>query len=489
MRVAVKAGESPVGAAFVMPGPVRPTDGDQVIVVDSVEVRGPYVTASGEIPESHRRIFVCTPPAGTFDAECGGKILSSFARRAWRRPATPAEVDALLRFVRMAEQEKDSFEKGIELAVKAILVSPNFLFRIERDPDPNNPKLAHALSAHELASRLSYFLWSSMPDEELLALADQSKLSDPAVLRKQVKRMLADAKASALAENFAGQWLELRNLAITSPDARKFPSFDPDLREAMRRETTLFFEAVLKEDRSILDFIDGKFTYVNERLAKHYGMEGVEGRKFRRVELDGARRSGVLTQASVLTVTSYPTRTSPVLRGLWVLENFLGSPPPAPPANVPQLEEKEIGKSMSLRNQLERHRADPGCAVCHSKMDVLGFGLENYDAVGMWRDKDGNFDVDAAGVLPGNKVFSTPAQMKTILLEEREAFTHMLTEKMLTYALGRGPEGYDRPVIRAIGKSVAGNEYRISSMIEGIVNSQPFQMRRGDGKPSLASKR
>jgi len=369
-----------------------------------------------------------------------------------------------------------------------VLVSPNFLFRIERDTAPNDPLRAHRVDGYELASRLSYFLWSSMPDEELFRVAGEGKLHEPTLLGVQVRRMLHHPNAQAFAENFAGQWLELRNLNSVTPDIRKFPTFDADLREAMRRETMLFFNAVVKEDRSILDFIDGKFSFLNERMARHYGIEGVEGRTFRRVDLDGAQRSGILTQASILTVTSYPARTSPVLRGLWVLENFLGTPPPAPPANVPQLKEEEIGKTMSLRQQLEKHRADPSCAVCHDKMDALGFGLENYDAVGAWRGQDGNFAIDVAGVLPGGKKFQTPSGMKLILRQDEELFTHMLVEKMLTYALGRGLESYDKPVIRSIAKEVAAKEHRFSSMILGIVNSLPFQQRRGDeGKSGVLS--
>jgi hypothetical protein len=479
-RLPVKAGELELGAAFVAPGPKQgdPTDPAQTLLADSIEVRGPYLPDSAPLPETHRRIFICSPEGDTGD--CARRILDNFTRRAWRRPVKPAEMDKLLGLVKLAAAQGDTFEKGIQLAVKAALSSPNFLFRLEQDPDPNDPARPHRINDYELASRLSYFLWSSMPDDELFTLAGRNSLHEPAVLDSQVRRMIADPKSQALAENFAGQWLELRNLNSVFPDQRKFPAFDSDLREAMRRETILFFNSILKEDRSILDFIDARYTFLNERLAAHYGIQGVEGRQFRRVQLDGEQRGGVLTHASVLTVTSYPTRTSPVLRGLWVLENFLGTPPPAPPANVPQLKEEEIGKTMSLRRQLEKHRADPGCAVCHDKMDALGFGLENYDAVGAWRNQDGNFPVDVAGVLPGGKQFTTPAQMKSILRQDQELFTHMLVEKMLTYALGRGLESYDKPVVRSVARDVAASDHRFVSMILRIVNSLPFQMRRGD---------
>jgi hypothetical protein len=480
VRLPVPAGESEVGAAFLFPGPGKPKQqpGRPINIpipgfyVDSIDIHGPFVNAA-QLPESHRRVFVCQEQTD----DCARRILGSFARRAWRRPAAPAEVDKLLRFVRLARQEGESFEQGIALAVKATLVSPHFLFRMERQG-------ARELNPHELATRLSYFLWSSMPDQELFRLADTGELSQPAILAAQVRRMLADPKSAALAENFAGQWLELRNLAQINPDPKRFPSFDADLREAMKRETLLFFDAMLREDRNVLDFIDGDFTFLNERLARHYGIDHVMGPKFRRVTLSNPQRGGVLTHASVLTVTSFPNRTSPVLRGLWILENFLATPPPSPPANVPQLKEEEIGKSMSLRQQLERHRADPACAVCHLKMDTLGFGLENYDAIGAWRTHDGDVPVDAAGALPGNLSFATPAEMKAILRKDAVVFVRCLTEKLMIYALGRGLESSDKPVLRAITTQTINDGYRFSSIILGIVNSPPFRMRRDEGAHS-----
>jgi mono/diheme cytochrome c family protein len=494
LKARMPAGQQSFGAAWLESAFPYVYDNDgkptrrTALTIEAVELRGPFNPAPPRLPESYHRVFVCRPEAGKDSGPCAEKILRGFATKAWRRPVSRQELAKLVAFVKMAEQHGDSFEAGIKTAVKAILVSPHFLFRIERDTVAKDG--IRPLNSYELASRLSYFLWSSMPDEELFRLAAEDKLRDPAVLRAQVKRMLKDPKASALAENFAGQWLELRNLSAVQPDPQRFPQFDTELREAMAQETILFFDAVLREDRSILDFLDGRYTFLNERLARHYGIEGVKGREFRRVELDGRQRSGVLTQASVLTVTSYPTRTSPVLRGLWILENVLGTPPPPPPPNVPALEEREIGKNLSLRKQLELHRSDPACAVCHTKMDALGFGLENYDPIGAWRTADGNFPVDAAGELPGGKKFSSPAEMKKILLDEKDNFAHALTEKMLTYALGRGLERSDRPVIAAIARKLAAEDYRFSSMIQAIVASPPFLQRRVDDEPrQLATRR
>jgi hypothetical protein len=392
-----------------------------------------------------------------------------------------AETASLLRFYSMARAGGGGFEDGIQLAIKAMLVSPHFLFRIERDPAGARPGEVRPLSDLELASRLSFFLWSSIPDDTLLELAEQSRLSEPATLRAQLKRMLADPKSRALTENFAGQWLHLRNLAMVKPDPERFPEFDGELRDALRRETELFFEAIVKEDRSVLDFLDADFTFANERLARHYGIEGVKGRHFRRIRLDGAQRGGVLTHGSVLTVSSYPTRTSPVMRGKWVLENLLGAPPPPPPPNVPELVEKEIGQSATLRQQMEMHRANPACAACHSKMDALGFALENYDAVGKWRTHDGKFEIDASGALPGGATFSNAAELKKILRANGQDFVEALTEKLLTYALGRGLERSDKPVVRGISRAAAARDYRFSALLEGIIESTPFRMRRVAG--------
>jgi hypothetical protein len=453
----------------------------QGVVLDNFEVRGPYNQVQPPLPPSHRQIISCGHEPGQHNAECARKVIGNLARKAYRRPATEDEVNRLVRFVSMAEKEGDSFEQGVRVALQALLVSPAFLFRIERDQNPTDPSVMHPIGEYELASRLSYFLWSSMPDEELLRTAETGNLRKPGVLHAQVKRMLLDLKSKALVENFGGQWLQLRNLDSWKPDPDKFPEFDADLRDAMKRETQMFFEAIVREDRSILDFLDAKFTYLNERLAEHYGIPGVEGPQMRRVALTGDQRSGVLTQASVLTVSSYPTRTSPVIRGKWVLENILNSPPPPPPPGVPNLNEETVGTSASLRQQLEQHRANATCASCHSRMDPLGFGLENYDAIGRWRTMDGKFSVDSSGVLPNGKSFQGPAALKGILKVDKDAFADCVTEKMLTYALGRGLERYDKPAVKSISGKLAAGNYRFSRLILEIVDSMPFEMRRGDG--------
>jgi hypothetical protein len=448
--------------------------------VDRFEINGPYNPHARPLTDSHKRIFVCGHPPAQHRPECAHLIVRALARRAYRRPVTDAEVNGLVRFISMAQQNGDSFEQGVRVALEAILVSPHFLFRVENDRDANNPAASHRLDDFELASRLSYFLWSSMPDEQLFRLAADRKLHRPEVTEAQVHRMLLDLKSVALIDNFAGQWLELRNLDSVKPDPDRFPYFDDSLRQAMKEETQLFFQAIIREDRSILDFIDGRFTYLNERLAKHYGIPGIAGPEFRRIQLTGDERSGILTQASVLTVSSYPTRTSPVLRGKWVLENFLNDPPPPPPPGVPNLNESAIGTTASLRQQLEQHRANPACAACHTRMDPLGFGLENYDAVGRWRTQDGRFPVDSTGMLPGDRAFRSPRELKVILKDNRDAFARCVTEKMLTYALGRGLERYDKPAVNLICSRLAASDYRFSRLVLGIVESLPFQMRHGE---------
>lgn len=453
----------------------------RMIFVDSVEIRGPYNAEPAPLPASHRRIMTCDPEGKNFDAACAEKILGPLLRFAFRRPVEDEILARYVAFARMAVEDSESFARGIQLALKAILVSPRFLFRIERDPDPTDPAAVHPIGDYELASRLSYFLWSSMPDDELLGAAGRGELRTAEGRESQVRRMIRDEKSRALVENFVGQWLELRNLAIAKPDPETFPEFDDELRAAMIRETELFFGAIVREERSILEFINADYTYLNERLAKHYGIEGVEGPGFRKVKLSGEQRGGVLTQASVLTVSSYPTRTSPVLRGRWVLDNLLGEPPPDPPANVPPLNEQAVGSAASLREELERHRADPTCAVCHDKMDPLGFGLENYNAIGAWRTMDGKFPIDSSGVLPGGERFSGPAELKEILYNEGDRFVRNLTAKMLTYALGRGLESYDDPAVEKIQEKLRRNRFRFSSLVLGVVESAPFQMRRGEG--------
>jgi mono/diheme cytochrome c family protein len=447
--------------------------------VEYLEIRGPFQKDPPEMPPSHKLIFSCGHGAGRHTAECLRTDIANLARRAWRRPVSAAEVKKLAGFAKMAQQDGDSFEKAMRLALEAILVSPHFLFRIENDPRATS-LTPHPIGDFELASRLSYYLWSSMPDDELLRFASENRLRKPEVLAEQVKRMLADPKSGRLVENFAGQWLELRNLESVKPDPKRFPEFDDDLRVAMRRETELFFDSIVREDRSILDFIDAKYTFLNERLAKHYGIPGVTGSEFRRVELDGAQRSGILTQASILTVTSYPNRTSPVLRGKFLLENILNSPPPPPPPDAGSLDESQVNLNGTVREQFEQHRNHPQCAGCHVRMDPLGFSFENYDAVGSWRTNEGKFAVDASGKLPDGRKFSGAADLKTILRESQDDFAQCLSEKMLTYALGRGLEKYDRAAIREITRKVADRQYRFSAMILAIAESAPFQMRRGE---------
>ena len=443
--------------------------------IDSITFIGPFPSKVEKA--SRKKILVCDPKTGP---ACVNTIVSTLARRAYRRPVTKPEVASLLKFVAMARKDGQSVEQSIQLAIEAILVSPHFLFRIEHDPDPSDAAKVHRISDVELATRASYFLWSSMPDDELLDLAEAGKLHIPATLAAQVNRMLADSRAAALAANFAGQWLETRNLDSVKPDPQKFPEWDPELRDAMKTETRLFFETVLRENRPLSEFLDAKYTFLNERLAKHYGISGVTGGDFRRVELVGDQRGGILSQASVLTVSSYPTRTSPVIRGKYVLQNILGTPPPPPPPDVPALDEAAVGASGSMRQQLEKHRANATCASCHSRMDPLGFGLENYDALGKWRTLDGKFPIDSSGTLPDGRTFSSPAEMKTILKAQLPDFSRCLIEKMLTYALGRGLERYDRRTVDELNRNLAASNYQFQTLIHGVVQSLPFQSRRGE---------
>ena len=449
--------------------------------LDALEVKGPFDSLPAPLPESYRRVFLCAHPIGQHSKQCVRDNLAQLTGLAYRRPATSAEVSKLTKLVSLGEKNGMSFEQAMRLGVEAILVSPQFLYRLEHDPNLRDPAAVHAIGDYELASRLSYFLWSSMPDAQLLQLASESRLAQPDVLHAQVRRMLRDKKAAALIDNFAGQWLELRNLDSIHPDPVQFPDFDNQLRQAMYTETRMFVASVVQEDHSILDFIDGKYSFMNERLAKFYGIPGVEGSQFRRVELDGTQRSGVLTQASVLAITSYPTRTSPVLRGKWIMENVLNTPPQPPPPGVGSLDEKSGPLSGTMRQQMEKHRANPACAGCHTRMDPLGFALENYDAIGHWRTQDAAQPIDASGVLPSGKAFTDSAELKSILAANRSAFAECITEKLMIYALGRGLERYDKAAIRKIGAGLAANDYRFSSLIEGIIDSAPFQLGRADG--------
>jgi mono/diheme cytochrome c family protein len=432
-------------------------------------------------PQTWKRIV---PEPSTDEAtkeEHVRKILTTFARRAYRRPISPGETERLLSLVRLAQEQGDGLDKGIELAVQAVLASPHFLFRVERDRRTGTRNTVLQITDHELATRLSYFLWSSMPDDELFQQASQGTLRQDGNLEAQVTRMLNDSKARALVENFAGQWLQTRNLKTATPDPSTYPAFDEPLRSAMLKETELFFESVVREDRSILDFLDADFTFVNERLAKHYGISGVKGEQFQRVTLTGTRRGGVLTQASFLTLTSNPTRTSPVKRGKWILENILGTPPAPPPPDAPDLsEDQAVVLSGSLRKRMEQHRADPNCATCHERMDPLGFGFENFDGIGAWRTRDGEFAIDASGSLPGGQSFNGPAELQGILKTKTVDFSRCLTEKLLTYALGRGLEPYDKCTTDQIVAALAKNNYKFSTLVHEIVKSDPFQKRRTD---------
>ena len=446
--------------------------------VERVSVSGPFdATGRGETP-SRRRILVCEPAGAAEEAACAREVLATIARRAYRRPLTPPDVDALLALY-AAGRRAGGFEAGIRRGLEGILVDPEFLFRIERDP-LGAPAGAHPISDLELASRLSFFLWSSIPDDELLAAADAGTLRDPAVLERQVRRMLADGRARALVDGFAAQWLGLRRLRSVVPAPDLFPEFDDNLREAFERETTLFVGSQLREDRSVLDLLRADYTFANERLARHYGIPNVYGSRFRPVTFDDGTRGGLLGQGGILTVTSYPTRTSPVLRGNWLLEHILGAPPPPPPPDVPALADRGAGgRPASVRERLERHRENPACASCHARMDPLGFALEHFDAIGQWRATGAaGAAIDAAGVFPDGTEFHGLAGLKAVLLSDREQFVRTVAEKLATYALGRGVQHYDMPAVRRIVRESAPYDYTWSSLVLGIARSMPFQMRR-----------
>ena len=460
-------------------------DGDAA--VEHMAIGGPYVSAGPGDTPSRGAIFVCRPDEGAAADEedaCAAEILTSLARRAYRRPIDAADLATVMEFYR-AGRDDGSFDAGIQLALERLLISPDFLFRVARDPVDAEPEAVYALTDLEMASRLSFFLWSSGPDDILLDLAEQGRLNDPEVLAGQARRMLADPKAIAFVRNFAGQWLYLRNLRGVVPDAKIFPEFDENLRDAFLQETERFVESLVREDRSMLDLLGADYTFVNERLARHYGIPGIYGSHFRRVTLDpelAERRGGIFGHGSLLTVTSYPNRTSPVLRGKWVLTNILGTPPPPPPADVPDLPDRgEDGRAATVRDRLAVHRESPACSVCHAPMDPLGLALENYDAIGAWRTAgEADLSIDASGRLPDGTVFDGPTGLRALLLERREQFVGTLTEKLLAYALGRAPEYYDRPTVRAISRAAASGGYRWSDIIVGIVQSTPFRMRRAE---------
>jgi hypothetical protein len=445
--------------------------------VYQVSVTGPFSTQGAGDTPSRRRLFTCQPEQSSEEEACAKQIISTFIRRAYRRPVTELDIETPMTFFRQGRTE-GNFDHAIGSALGAVLMNPQFLFRVETAPESLTPGSAYRINDIELASRLSFFLWSSIPDDELMSAAEQGILSAPEELEKQVRRMLADSRSKNLATNFAGQWLQLRNLVEFVPDPRLYPDFDENLRQAFRTETELFLDSVLREDRSALELLDADYTFLNERLAKHYGIAGVYGSRFRRVELGAnSERGGLLRHGSVLAVTSFANRTSPVLRGVWVLGNIYGSPPPPAPPNVPALDEAAVASSLPMRERLAAHRSNPVCASCHTTIDPVGFSLENFDAVGRWREYIGDNPVDVAGGLPGMVEFSGVAGLESGLLSRPELFADTVTKKLMTFALGRGVEYYDAPAIRKIVREAEPNGYRFSSLIMGIVKSTPFQMR------------
>jgi hypothetical protein len=485
VRLTVKAGTRTITATFL-----RDTVVAEGVVanqrekayfegVGSITVAGPFsVRGPGNSP-SREKIFICHPAQPADELPCAEKIISNLAHRAYRRPVAGDDLAPILAQYRKGAQS-GGFEAGIRLALQSILVSPEFVFRMEFDPPGAAAGSVNRVSDIELASRLSFFLWSSMPDDELLAVAERGELGKPDVLTAQVRRMMADPRAKELVKNFTGQWLYLRNIARIQPDPAVFPAFDENLRQAMAKETELVVESTFRADRNVADLLDTDYTFVNQRLAEHYGIPGVYGNEFRRVPLTDKNRYGLLGQAAILAVTSYPNRTAPTIRGKWVLEQLLGTPPPPPPPNVPSLKDDASVSTMTMRQRMELHRANPSCAVCHRLMDPIGFALENYDGLGRWRETagPGTGKIDSSGVLPDGTRFDGPAGLRDILVNKRELFVDTVTERLLTYALGRGLEEYDRPVIRRITRQAAADDYRWSSIILGIIESTPFQMRR-----------
>ena len=446
-----------------------------------------------ELPAAHQRLLTCTPEGDAW-ADCARTLLRPIVTTAFRRPVREPELDRLVVLVELARENGESFEQGIRVGLQAILVSPYFLFHVVEERPGEEAGKAYPLSEFELASRLAYFLWSRPPDEDLFRLAASGRLRAEGVLEREVRRLLKDSRADALGQNFASQWLQLRQLQSVSPDPETYPDFDAELGQAMRKETELFFAAIVREDRSVLELLDADFSYVNARLAAHYDLDGELGATgnnsaepgdgFRRVQLTEGRRGGLLTHASILTLTSNPTRTSPVKRGKWILEQLLGAPPPPPPPDVPELEDREI-EATSLRERLEKHRVNPACASCHKRMDPLGFALEHYDAIGAWRDRDGLFPIDASGTLPDGTFFDGAGELSEILAEKRrEDFVRALTEKLMTYGLGRGLEYHDVCTVDRIVEAMESAEYRFSNLVLEIVRSAPFQMRRSRGSGS-----
>jgi len=474
--VRVTEGKHEISASYLNDYYVAgPPAQDRNLIIDWIEVGQPSASTDG-MPEPHKRVF--GPGKGIADPhKAEQKIFKVFASRAYRRPATPEEVDRLTQIADLVRKDGEPFERGIQIGVQAVLSSPNFLFRVEREDGKGK------LSPYELASRLSYFLWASMPDDRLLSLAASGELSKPAILTQEAKRMLNDPRASALSDGFASQWLNLRKLATIVPDPKMFPDFNDSVRDSMTKETRMFFDGVVRNDRSILDFLVGNYSYLNDKLAKVYGIPGVEGDKFRRVSLAGTPRAGVLTQGSVLTLTSNPTRTSPTKRGKWVLEELFNQPPPPPPPGVGLLnDDAHQLTGETLRKRMEQHRKDPACATCHMRMDPMGFSLENFDAIGKWRTMEGPVPVDASGELPDGTKFKGPVELRGILMKRKADFVRCLSEKMLTYAIGRGTEISDRCYVDSIAKSVEQHDYKFSALIAGVVASDPFRTRHDPAK-------
>jgi len=488
VRLSVKAGTREIGALFLkdtvlQEGVIDKVRDDDVKTyfegVGSVTVAGPFNVEGPGHTVTRDKIFICHPSGAGDEMACAEKILTNLAHHAYRRPVTADDMPQLLALYKEGA-ESGGFEAGVRLALQKILVSPEFLFRAEVDPPKAAPGTVYRISDVELASRLSFFLWSSIPDDQLLAIAEKGQLHDPSVLQAQVKRMMADPKSEALIKNFVGQWLFLRNVDRISPDTSTFMTFDENLRQSMAKETELLVESQVKEDHSVVDLLSTDYTFLNQRMAEHYGIKGIYGTEFRRVKLEDPKRFGLLGQASILAVTSYPNRTAPTIRGKWVLEQLLGTPPPPPPPNVPSLKDDQTTQKLTMRQRMELHRASPQCAACHRMTDPLGFALDNFDGIGAWRDSlgPGSGPIDSSGMLPDGTPFNGPEGLRHVLLQKRDMFVENFTERLLTYALGRGVEEYDHAVIRKITRDASADNQKWSSIILGIVNSTPFQMRR-----------
>lgn len=477
-KAKLTAGEHSFGIELLNPKTdEKDSSKERSVLVLHMELDGPNDLPPPEPSLGYKKLMITLPDGELPNDVAARRILSAFVRRAYRRPPSDTEVDALVQLVKLARDQGDNFEGGLRVALKAVLVSPHFLFKVERDPPKAIAGEAYPISELELATRMSYFLWSSMPDDELLRLAQFGKLRQPDIFEKQVRRMLADPKSRALADNFASQWLQIRNLKSVAIDPKTFPTFDESLRTAMMEETTRFFDCIVRDDRRVTEFLDADFTFVNERLAKHYGIKGIAGPEFRKITLNGTHRAGVLTHAAILTVNSNPTRTSPVKRGKFIVENILGATIPPPPPDVPDLDDDGKELTGSLRQRLEQHRLNPNCASCHERMDPAGLAFEHFDGIGAWREKDGQHAIDASGTLPDGRKFKDDADLRGILKEKPEAFRRCLAEKLLTYALGRGLDYKDRGTVDEISRQTNAAGDRFSALVLAIVNSEPFQKR------------